>query len=72
MFASFGLFENFDQGYSAFFSSALTVNVIGLFFLATAFNLASAFNGDVNQWDVAKVTTMYASKSIRIVENDLT
>ena len=41
-------------------------------FLATVFFDASAFNGDLNQWDVAKVTTMSSSKSTRIVENDLT
>ncbi len=41
-------------------------------FLAAVFNQASAFNGDLNQWDVAKVTTMQESKPIRIVENDLT
>ena len=40
-------------------------------FLATVFNKASAFNRDLNQWDVAKVTTMYASKSVRILENDM-
>ena len=33
MFAFFGLCEYFDQGSSAFFSCALTVNVIGLLFL---------------------------------------
>ncbi len=41
-------------------------------FLATVFVYASAFNGDLNQWDVAKVTTVEGSKPIRIVENDLT
>jgi hypothetical protein len=41
-------------------------------FFATVFDGASVFNGNLNQWDVAKVTTMYASKSIHIVENDLT
>ena len=41
-------------------------------FLATVFYDASSFNGDLNQWDVAKVTDMSWSKSIRIVENDLT
>ncbi len=41
-------------------------------FLAIVFNGAIAFNGDLNQWDVAKVTTMAASKSIRIVEDDFT
>ena len=55
-----------------FFPYALTVNVIGLLFLATVFGYASAFNGDLNQWDVAKVSTMNSSKSIRILENDLT
>jgi hypothetical protein len=33
MFAFFGLFEYLDEGSSAFFSCALTVNVIGLLFL---------------------------------------
>jgi surface protein len=51
-----------------FFSYALTVNVIGLLFLATAFWQASAFNGDLSQWDVAKVTSMSYSKSISILE----
>jgi surface protein len=32
------------------------------FFLATVFQYASAFNGDLNQWDVAKVTYMGGSK----------
>jgi surface protein len=32
------------------------------------FGYASAFNGDLNQWDVAKVADMHYSKSIRIVE----
>jgi surface protein len=36
--------------------------------LATVFYEASAFNGDLNQWDVAKVADMHYSKSIRIVE----
>jgi hypothetical protein len=40
-------------------------------FLATVFRSAFAFNGDLNQWDVATVTTMQYSKSIRILENDL-
>ncbi len=50
-------------------------NVIYLLFLATVFSGAggpSAFNGDLNKWDVAKVTSMSQSKSIRISENDLT
>ncbi len=41
-------------------------------FLATVFAYTSAFNGNLNQWDVATVTTMSSSKSIRIQENDLT
>jgi hypothetical protein len=41
-------------------------------FLATVFDSALAFNGNLNQWNVAKVYTTYRSKSIRIVENDLT
>ena len=48
------------------------VNVIGLLFLATVFGFAYAFNGDLKQWDVAKVTSMEQSKSIRMLENDLT
>ncbi len=75
MFAFFGLFEYFDRGSSVFFSCALNVNVIGLFFIATVFICLgedSDFNGDLNLWDVAKVTDMFASKSISIVENDLT
>ena len=32
---------------------------------------AGAFNGDLSQWNVAKVTTMDNSKSILILENDL-
>jgi surface protein len=35
-------------------------------FLATVFDRCSAFNGDLNQWDVAKVTTMQISKSVHI------
>jgi hypothetical protein len=45
------------------------VNVIGLLFLAIVFYTTSFFNGDLHQWDVAKVTTISYSKSIRIVEN---
>ena len=54
-----------------FFPYALTVNVIGLLFFATVFHSASAFNGDLSQWNVAKVTDMYGSKSISILEKDL-
>ncbi len=38
----------------------------------SAYVAMQSFNGDLNQWDVAKVTTMSGSKSIRVVENDLT
>ena len=41
-------------------------------FFATVFYQASAFNGDLSQWDVAKVTSMSSSKSISILEKDLT
>ncbi len=41
-------------------------------FLAAVFRSVSAFNSDLNQWDVAKVTTMQSSKPIRISKNDLT
>ena len=41
-------------------------------FLGTVFADSYDFNGDLSQWDVAKVTSMSESKSIRIVENDLT
>ena len=54
------------------FLARCRVNVIGLLFLATVFYGASTFNGDLNQWDVAKVTDMGGSKSIRMLENDLT
>ncbi len=33
---------------------------------------ANAFNGDLSQWDVANVIGMDSSKSICIMENDLT
>ncbi len=64
--------------------SGLTVNIIALIvmlflrvdcehnrpsFLATVFQSASAFNGDVNQWNVANVNNMQNSKSILIVED---
>jgi hypothetical protein len=38
----------------------------------TVLEKAFAFNRDLNQWDVAKVTNMYASKSVHILKNDLT
>jgi surface protein len=78
MFAFFGLSQYFGQGSSAFFPCALmTMNVNGpsfvaTVFVATVFYQAPAFNGNLNQWDVAKVTDMSQSKSIRILESDLT
>ncbi len=48
-------------------SCALDVHVIGLLVFPPVFHSAFAFNGDLTQWDVASVTTMYASKSIRLV-----
>ena len=41
-------------------------------FFATVFYGASAFNGDLSQWNVASVTSMSNSKSISILEKDLT
>ncbi len=72
MFAFFGLSQYFDQSSSAFFFLRVDCECNRPSFLATVFWRASAFNGNLNQWDVGKVTTMEESKSIRIVENDLT
>ena len=71
MFGFFELLQYFDQGSCAFFSCTLTVNVIDCecnrpSVLATVFVQAWTFNGDLNTWDVAKVTDMSNSKSIRI------
>ncbi len=73
IFAFFGVFKYFDQG-SSFRLLFLRVDCEcnRPSFLATVFVYAKAFNGDLSQWDVAKVTNMKWSKSIRIVENDLT
>ena len=72
MFAFFyGLFEYFDQGSSAFLFLRADCDCNRPSFLATVFGYASAFNGDLSKWDVAKVSTMSSSKSIRIVANDL-
>ena len=68
MFAFFGLFEGFFR--LLFLRVDCECNLPS--FLATVFLSASAFNGDLSQWDVAKVTDMSNSKSIRIFENDLT
>jgi surface protein len=73
MFAFFGLFEYFDQGCSyCFLFLRVDCECNRPSFLGTVFWGASAFNGDLSQWDVAKVTSMSESKSIRVVENDLT
>ena len=72
MFAVFyGLFEYFDQGSSAFLFLRADCECNRPSFLATVFKSASAFNGDLNNWDVAKVSYMSYSKSLRIVANDL-
>jgi surface protein len=42
------------------------------FLFATVFLYASAFNGDLNQWNVATVTDMSGSKSLSILEKGLT
>jgi surface protein len=41
-------------------------------FLAPVFHTTSVFNGDLSLWNVEKVTNMQESKSVRIVNNDLT
>ncbi len=73
MLAFFGLFEYFDQG-SSFRLLFLRVDCEcnRPSFLATVFNGAGAFNGDLSRWDVATVTYMSESKSIRIAENGST
>jgi surface protein len=72
MLAFVGLSQYFDQG-SSFRLLFLRVDCEcnRPSFLATVFQ-NSAFNGDLSRWDVAKVTTFSRSKSICIVENDLT
>jgi hypothetical protein len=40
-------------------------------FIATVFSGASAFNGDLSQWNVAKVAQCGLSKSTRILKSDL-
>jgi surface protein len=70
MLSFVGLSQYFDQG-SSFRLLFLRVDCEcnRPFFLVTAFNSASAFNGELSRWDVAKVTTMSSSKSICISEN---
>ncbi len=73
MFAFFGQFGYYDQG-SSFCLLFLSVDCEcnRPFYLATVFYGASAFNGTLDQWDVATVTSLGGSKSIRIMANDLT
>jgi surface protein len=40
--------------------------------MSNTFRKSSAFNSDISKWDVSRVTNMRNSKSIRILENDLT
>ncbi len=66
--AFFGLFEYFDQG-SSFRLLFLRVDCecYRSSRRAKVFQGASVFDGDLSEWDVATVTEMYESKSIRIV-----
>ena len=73
MFAFFGLFEYFDQGCSyCFLFMRVDCECNRPSFLGTVFADSYDFNGDLSRWDVANVTSMSESKSIRVVENDLT
>ena len=74
MFAFFGLlFEYFNQGSSfRLFFLRVDCECKRPSFLVTVFAGSSTFDGDLSKWDVAKVTRMSDSKSIRIAENDLT
>ncbi len=56
----------------SFLDHSILSGVLPPSFLATVFLSASAFNGDLNKWDVSKVTTIYSSKSIRVCKNGLT
>jgi hypothetical protein len=69
----FGLSQYFGQG-SSFLLLSLRVDCEcnRPSFLGTVFSQASAFNGDLSQWHVAKVADMSQSKSIRLLENGLT
>ncbi len=73
MFAFFELFEYFDQGSSfRLLFMRIDIECKRPSFLGTVFFQASTFDGDLSQWDVANVIDMSLSKSIRIMENDLT
>ena len=63
MFAFVGLSQYFDQGSSFRFLFLLVdCECNRPAFLATVFLDASAFNGELSLWDVAKVTDMSSSK----------
>jgi surface protein len=66
------LSQYFNQGSLAFFSRVVDCECNRPPILATVFFGASTFNGDLSQWDVTKVTNMFASKSVRILKNNLT
>ncbi len=51
---------------------SILIRVLPPSFLVTVFDRAVVFNGDLTQWDVASVTTVRTSKSIRVVENQST
>jgi hypothetical protein len=71
MFAFVVLSQFFVQGFPLrLFFLRVDCECNRLSFLATAFT-SSKFNGDLKQWNVAKVTDMRGGKSIRIVENDV-
>ncbi len=72
MCAFFELLKYFDQGSFRLLFLRVDCECNRPSFLSSVFYRAAAFNGDLNQWDVGKVTDMNSSKSIRIVENDLT
>jgi hypothetical protein len=73
MVVFFGLFDYFDQGSSfGLLSLRVECECNRSSFLATVFHSASAFNGNVNQWNVANVNTMGLSESICIMGNGLT
>ncbi len=68
MFAFLGLSQYFDQ----FFSFRLLFLRVDCertrrSFLATVFNGASVFNGDISRWNVTKVATMESSKWIIVI-----
>jgi surface protein len=71
VFAFFGL-SVFDHGSFAFASCSVNCECNRCSFLVTVFEYAYAFNDDISKWNVAKVTDMSHSKSIRTLKFDLT